>query len=360
MAEIGFDTGVPKSARVHHCRAWEAHEADSTPQEQYWLPSDAKKRDEHLRRLLRAKRESINNHVGMFCSPYDPGLGAMLCLPRDEVHARMHKLVSGISMVYGLVLSGVAKSALNPFDVAKDFGDDPYKRSLANFYNLAAVCSSCTHHAMLSFGRKKKRCRCARPGIHTQQRLYCVRACVRSCARTFAYACVLETNVQAVQFVLCLSGSLFSTIVFIVISYQPDSTIFQIACRFDFFLAYCYMIFYSSFLLLAQIGSVIYIRSDPIWSHATIGIISVIFVVLFNHFAYGFKKAFPNFAVHQFPIFAMASFNPYVWLWMWGARAKEHKEMMMHNADIMIQEAENNFGVHVCVYVCIAFTCMCV
>ena len=253
----------------------------------YWLPEDARKRDEHLRRLLRGKRDSINNHIGMFCSPYDPGLGPMLCLDRHEVHGRIHKLVSGIKMVYGLVLSGVAKSALDPFDVEKDFAEDPFKRNLANFYNLAAT----------------------------------------------------------VQFVLCLCGSLFSTIVFIVLSYQPDSTIYRIASQFDFFLAYCYMIFYSTFLLLAQVAAVIFIRSDPTWAWVILGLIILIFVTLFNHFAYGFKKAFPNFAVHVFPIFAMASFNPFVWRWMFSSQEKEaHQLMMKHTADTMIQDAENNFG----------------
>jgi len=153
------------------------------------VAEDADRRDEHLRRLLRCKRENVNNHIGMFCSPYDPGIGPMLCLPRDEVHARIHKLVSGISIIYGLVLSGVAKSALSPFDVENEFVDDAYKRALGNFYNFAAT----------------------------------------------------------VQFTLCLSGSLFSTIIFIIVSYQPDSSIYRIAAHFDFFLAYCYMIFYSTY-----------------------------------------------------------------------------------------------------------------
>jgi len=98
------------------------------------------------------------------------------------------------------------------------------------------------------------------------------------------------------------------------------------------------------FLLLAQLGAVIFIRSDPVWAWSTIGIMIVSFVLLFNHFAFGFKKAFPNFAVHVFPIFAMASFNPWVWKWMWGSSAREHEVMMRHNAETMIQDAENNYG----------------
>jgi hypothetical protein len=98
------------------------------------------------------------------------------------------------------------------------------------------------------------------------------------------------------------------------------------------------------FLLIAQLSAVICIRSDPVWARLTVGIMILCFVLLFNHFAFGFKKAFPNFAVHVFPIFAMASFNPWVWKWMWGSSAREHEVMMRHNAETMIQDAENNYG----------------
>lgn len=277
FSDIVMDAGRGRQAAVDARCSSESSAAESEASGnsvEYWLAEDAVRRDDHLRRLLRCRREAVNNHVGMLCSPYDPGIGPMLCLPRDEVHARLHKLVSGISMVYGLVLSGVAKSALSPFDVEKEFADDAYKRSLANFFNFAA----------------------------------------------------------AAQFTLCLSGSLFSTIVFIILSYQPDSVIYRVAAQFDFFLAYCYMIFYSTFLLLAQLGAAIYIKSDPVWAWATIAIIISSFVLLFNHFAFGFKKAFPNFAVHVFPIFAMASFNPWVWKWMWGRDKRAHEHMMHHTA----------------------------
>ena len=35
---------------------------------------------------------------------------------------------------------------------------------------------------------------------------------------------------------------------------------------------------------------------------------------------------------HVFPIFAIASFNPWVWRWMWGAAKLAHEEMMHHTA----------------------------
>ena len=50
---------------------------------------------------------------------------------RDQVQGRLHNVVSSLSMVYGLVFSGVAGSALSPLK-AVDYDEDTYHRTLAN------------------------------------------------------------------------------------------------------------------------------------------------------------------------------------------------------------------------------------
>ena len=112
----------------------------------------------------------------------------------------------------------------------------------------------------------------------------------------------------------------------------------------DWFLAYSYLCFYSAYLLMAQLCAVIYIRSSPYWAYATIAGVFVIFQVLLNHWNYGVKRTFPNFSFHLFPVMAVLSFNPWVMSWLFGKRWSEHRKTSQHTANVMIQEAENNFG----------------
>ena len=58
-------------------------------------------------------------------------------MPRDQVQGRMHKIDSGISVEYGLLLSGVAASGLQHISV-DEFAKEPDKLALANFANVAA------------------------------------------------------------------------------------------------------------------------------------------------------------------------------------------------------------------------------
>ena len=262
--------------------AWRG-EADA--REKLWTEDDAIRRDIHLRRLLRCKPDSSNYHYGMLCSPYDPMLGMLLCMPRDKVQGRMHNIVSGVSVVYGLLLSGVAGSALDPISV-DEFAKEPDKLALANFANFAA----------------------------------------------------------SLQFTLCLSGSVLTTFVLVIINSQPDATIFRVVAQMDWFLTYCYLCFYSAYLLMAQLCAVIYIRSSPYWAYATIAGVLVMFQVLLNHWQYGVKRAFPNFSLHLFPLFAINSFNPWTMSWLFGKRWSEHRKTSQHTANVMIQDAENNFG----------------
>ena len=61
------------------------------------------------------------------------GVSAACCaiVRRDQIQGRLHNVVSSLSMVYGLVFSGVAGSALSPLK-AVDYEEDTYHRTLAN------------------------------------------------------------------------------------------------------------------------------------------------------------------------------------------------------------------------------------
>jgi hypothetical protein len=193
-------------------------------------------------------------------------------------------MISGVSMVYGLILSGVASSALSPLTV-QDFPDSSVERTLANFYNLAA----------------------------------------------------------AVQFTICVMGSLFTTFLLGFVNCQPDTTILRCAANFGFLARYYGVIGWSLHLLLVQCGVMLYLRSDPDWAFVTIGLIVFIFFGLFHLWAHGVKKAMPELALHMYPTFLILNFvNPFIVRWFLTKKEdKKHAEHAVHN---MLQGAENNFG----------------
>ena len=117
-------------------------------------------------------------------------------------------------MVYGLILSGVASSALSPLE-AQAYADSSVERTLANFYNLAAT----------------------------------------------------------VQFTICVLGSLWTTFVLGFLNCQPDTTILRCSANFDFFGKYFLVIGWRTMLLLAPCAVTIFLRSDSDWAIVTIGLI---------------------------------------------------------------------------------------
>jgi hypothetical protein len=147
------------------------------------------------------------------------------------VHGRLHNILSSLSMVYGLVFSGVAGSALSPFNVA-DFAEGSTERTLANFCNLAA----------------------------------------------------------SLQFSICISGVLFTSFLLVFINAIPDTAIFRCAANFDFVMLYPYLIFYSTWLLLAQLCAVIYMKSDTGWAVATIVGSMLCFWLLFWHWIWAMRS----------------------------------------------------------------------
>jgi hypothetical protein len=248
----------------------------------YWFAADADVRDEHLRRLLRCKYDrSALPPTGMFL-PYTPELANLLCMPREQVQGRLHNVVSGIAMVYGLIFSGVAGSALSPFDV-EAWDEDTTERTLANFYNLAA----------------------------------------------------------SLQFVICVVGTLCTTYLILEVNFEPDSTVFRCVAQFNFWNLYTMLIFWSTLLLLSQLCAVVYLRSDPVWAWTTIGAVFFILYAMLHHWAMGMKKAFPNAMLHYFPTLALIGIFPQ---WMFGDAWETHTKLAHHLATVKLQSAENNFG----------------
>ena len=188
-------------------------------------------------------------------------------------------------MVYGLIFSGVAGSALSPLTVS-DYDDGSTERTLANFFNFAA----------------------------------------------------------SVQFSICVAGVLFTTSILCFLNSTPDTVIFRLAANFNFSMIYAYLIFYSTYLLLAQLCAIIFIRSDPGWAWATIGALLGVFFALFSHWIYAMRDAFPIPALHFTPAFGVLSFNPHIFSLMFGKGLAALKASAQHVARIMLQEATNNFG----------------
>ena len=262
----GLSRVTPSSGAADQSPRLPSHSGD------YWFVADADLRDEHLRRLLRCKYDrSALPPTGMFI-PYMPELANLLCMPRDQVQGRLHNVVSGVAMVYGLVFSGVAGSALSPFDV-KGFDEDTTKRTLANFYNFAA----------------------------------------------------------SLQFVICVVSTLCTTYLIMEVNFEPDSTIFRCVAQFNFFNLYTMLIFWSTLLLLSQLCAVIYIHSDPVWAWTSIGAAIFILYSLLHHWAMGMKKGFPTSMLHYFPTLALMGVFPQ---WMFGDAWKTHIEMAHHLAKV--------------------------
>ena len=197
----------------------------------------------------------------------------------------MHNIISSLNLVYGLVFSGVAGSALSPL-AAADYEEGTTERTLANFYNLAA----------------------------------------------------------SLQFSICVSGVLFSSFVLVHINTVPDTVIFRCAANCDFIVLYSYLIFYSTLLLLAQLAAVVYMKSDSGWAIATIGSIVACFWLMFWHWIFVMRTAFPSAALHYMPTMASLSLNPYIISLLFGSKLAELQTLVANQGDVVMQ---------VCVCVCV-------
>ena len=98
-------------ARVKACKGSPEPQTEGHSTETYWHPKDAAERDLALKRLLSCDYDGF---IASLAFSYDPTIGPLLCMPRGQVQGRLHNMISGVSMAYGLILSGVASSALSP------------------------------------------------------------------------------------------------------------------------------------------------------------------------------------------------------------------------------------------------------
>ena len=197
---------------------------------------------------------------------------------RDQVQGRMHNIISSLNLVYGLVFSGVAGSALSPL-AAADYAEGTPERTLANFCNLAA----------------------------------------------------------SLQFSICISGVLFTAFVLVHINTVPDSVIFRCVANCNFFMFYAYLSFYSTFLLLAQLAAVIYMKSDFGWAIATICGVVAIFMLMFWHWIFAMRGAFPSATLHYMPTMGSLSLNPYIVSMLFGSKLAEFKAIATKQGECIIQ-----------------------
>ena len=92
------------SAKVSPKPQTERHSTETND----WHPKDAAERDLALKRLLSCDYDGF---ISSLVNTYDPTIGPLLCMPREQVQGRLHNMVSGmmmmfitgISMAYGLI-----------------------------------------------------------------------------------------------------------------------------------------------------------------------------------------------------------------------------------------------------------------
>ena len=197
---------------------------------------------------------------------------------RDQVQGRMHNIISSLNLVYGLVFSGVAGSALSPL-AAADYAEGTSERTLANFCNLAA----------------------------------------------------------SLQFSIQICGVLFTAFVLVHINTVPDSVIFRCVANCNFTMFYAYLCFYSTFLLLAQLAAIIYMKSDFGWAIATICGVVAIFWLMFWHWIFAMRGAFPSATLHYMPTMGSLSLNPYIVSMLFGSKLAEFKAIATKQGECIIQ-----------------------
>ena len=220
---------------------------------------------------------------------YAPFAGDLLAIPREQLQDRLYKLLENMGITIGLIFSGVCSSALSPFDVA-EFPEGSTNRTLANVSNLLAN----------------------------------------------------------IQFILCLGGMFSVTMHCLGLAVENDRTIYRVAANISMPIAKMSQVIVGSCLLLmAQMGCIIYIKSDPIYAHVIVG------VMVAQFFFYGFGSS-QHSVFTTFPCIGIHCLNdgisrivtlPY------GTYSKASlariKESAAWLGTIKGQEVSNNFGAEV-------------
>ena len=252
--------------------------ASAVAYEGVWDQEDERERNKCLARMLDPKPPLVGD-------PFDfPAAGAFLCLPREVLQERTYNLFQTAAMIYGLIFSGIAGSALSPFDVA-EYAEGSANRTLANVYNLFAI----------------------------------------------------------VQFVICVSCMWEATVMSIAVCSESDLTIYRFALHTSR-IGWSMVVNtgYSCLLLLAQVSVVIFMKTDTMMAY--IALIVVIVLVVAKHAVFWprFMNSSPGYVYPMFNGFPLA-----VILRLFGPGKQVVKKKADRLATLKAEEVAHNFGAHV-------------
>ena len=244
-----------------------------------WDQEDERERNKCLADMLDPKPPLIGDPFS------DPAAGSFLCLPREVLQERLYNYYQTAAMIYGLIFSGVAGSALSPFDVA-EYAEGSANRALANTYNLLA----------------------------------------------------------SVQFMVCIICMWEATVIAIATCSESDLTIFRFAVHsskigWSLVVNTGYMVF----LLAAQVSVVIIMKTDTVMAYIVVSF-SIVWMVAKNSvFWPRFLNSAPGYVYPLFnnvigPILRIGVFGP-------GKQAAKQKADRL--GALKAEEAANNFGAHV-------------
>jgi len=244
-----------------------------------WDQEDERARNECLARMLDPKPPLLGD-------PSDfPAGGDFLCLPREVLQERTYNLFQTASVLYGLIFSGVAGSALSPFDVS-EYAEGSNNRTLANVYNLCAT----------------------------------------------------------VQFVVCADCMWEATVMALAVCSESDLTIYRFAVHTSR-IAWSLMVNtgYSTMLLIAQVLVVTFMKTDPVVAYVILIIVMMIFLAKMAVFWPRFMHASPGY------VYPMVNglVGPVLRLGLFGPGKQAAKEKADRLAALKAEEAASNFGAHV-------------
>ena len=255
--------------------------ASSTPaQAEYdgvWDSTDAKVRNEFLARVMDPQPPLAGD-------PWeDPMTGLLLCLPREQLQERIYNINQNQAILYGLIFSGVAGSALTPF-AASEFDSGSTHRLLANAYNLIA----------------------------TMQLAICCASMWEATVMALAACC--ESDLTIFRFTVCSSKA---------------SWLLTLSTG------------YSALLLMVQMIIVNYIRSDSWWAHIICGALLLLILSRTAMFWPRIANASP---IEFYPMINSPLIAPFMRLGLFGPVPRRLKQTANRLGALKAQEAASNFG----------------
>ena len=245
-----------------------------------WDQEDERERNKCLADMLDPKPPLIGD-------PFNhPAAGSFLCLPREVLQERLYNYYQTAAMIYGLIFSGIAGSALNPLDVA-EYAEGSAKRALANSYNLLA----------------------------------------------------------SVQFMVCIICMWEATVIAIATCSESDLTIFRFAVHsskigWSLVVNTGYMVF----LLAAQVIVVIIMKTDTVMAYIVVSFTIMLMVAKFIVFWPRFLNSAPGYV---YPMFNNVFLAPIFRVGIFGPDKQAAKQKADRLGALKAEEAANNFGAHV-------------